>query len=101
MSKYLNEDGLVKLISLIKKADQDVESKITNYTLPIASADTLGGIKIGNSLSVDDSGTVIVVTTSIYSATSTEPANGVAIKQALDTIVIETSDDGNITIQKN
>lgn len=41
------------------------------YTLPTASAETLGGIKIGNGLSVDDSGVVSVNSSGIQNAENT------------------------------
>ena len=74
MSKYLDSDGLLYMWSKIKalvggKVDK-VEGKglsandyttaeknkldgLTNYTLPTASADTLGGVKVGAGLAVN------------------------------------------------
>lgn len=53
-SKYLSGDGLWKTI--------------TPYSLPIASSTTLGGVKIGTDLSIDQSG---VLTTNLATVAST------------------------------
>ena len=37
-------------------ADDYIKNKPTEYTLPVASASTLGGIKVGNNLSIDANG---------------------------------------------
>ena len=39
----------------------NIEENANNYTLPIASADTLGGIKIGNNLSISSDGTLSAI----------------------------------------
>ena len=42
----------------LKTKLEGVEENANNYTLPPATAQTLGGIKVGNNLSVDENGTV-------------------------------------------
>ena len=112
MSKYLNEAGLVKLISLIKKADEDVTTTViaaidkkvedAAYILPIATTNTLGGVIIGDHLSTDANGKVSVSVVSTFSATSTAPVNGIAVAAAIDEKITITDDGaGNIVIKKN
>lgn len=45
----------------LKKKISESATEIESYTLPTASADTLGGIKIGNGLQIADDGTVSVI----------------------------------------
>lgn len=112
MSKYLNEDGLVKLISLIKKADEDVSTTViaaidkkiedAAYILPVAKTDKLGGVIIGDNLSVDDTGKVSVSVVSTFSSTGTAPVNGIAVAAAIDEKITITDDGaGNIVVRKN
>ena len=79
MAKYLDENGLLYYNQKLNakfdnKVDKDgnkvlsdvnftsaYESKLNslqNYTLPIASAETLGGIKVGAGLSISEQGTL-------------------------------------------
>lgn len=51
-------DTSVDLTDYYTKQETDEKLEATKYTLPIASADTLGGIKIGDGLSVDEDGLV-------------------------------------------
>lgn len=88
-AKYLSGDGTWKTI--------------TPYSLPIASASTLGGIKVGNNLSIDSSG-VLSSADTIYTAgtgldlTGNEFSidNTVALKSEIPTV-----NDATLTIQKN
>lgn len=81
--KYLNPDGVTYIWRKINKlfvrkdgnkvltdnnfSDADkakldsVEANANHYELPIASADNLGGIRIGNGLSIDERGVVTTV----------------------------------------
>lgn len=59
------------------------------YTLPAATADTLGGIKVGTGLSVEADGTLSAMGGSItvdaaFSATSENPVQNKVVKAALD-----------------
>lgn len=42
----------------------DIQSQST-YELPIATSSTLGGVKIGNGLSIDNNGTISVTTNNL------------------------------------
>jgi len=90
-TKFLSGDGLWKTVS--------------QYSLPIASSSTLGGIKVGNNLTIDPSTGVLDAGGSTYTA-----GNGIDITNdeiSIDTsVVAELSDiptvnDSTITIQKN
>ena len=54
--KALTKRGLTT--DLVARAMAANASSGSSYTLPIASADTLGGIKIGDNLSIDENGVV-------------------------------------------
>lgn len=78
---------------------------VSQYSLPIASSSTLGGIKVGNNLTIDPSTGVLDAGGSTYTA-----GNGINITNdeiSIDTsVVAELSDiptvnDSTITIQKN
>lgn len=78
---------------------------VSQYSLPIASSSTLGGIKVGNNLTIDPSTGVLDADGSTYTA-----GNGIDITNdeiSIDTsVVAELSDiptvnDSTITIQKN
>jgi hypothetical protein len=79
MAKYLDEDGARYLVSKIlallndktdKEAGKGLSTEdfttalknklleLNNYSLPIADDDTLGGIKIGSGLTIDQNGVV-------------------------------------------
>lgn len=80
MAKFLDENGLLYLWSKIKSAfvakeagkglstndytnaDKEklagIEANANNYTLPMASSSTLGGIKVGAGLEIKDDGTL-------------------------------------------
>lgn len=90
-TKFLSGDGLWKTVS--------------QYSLPIASSSTLGGIKVGNNLTIDPLTGVLDADGSTYTA-----GNGIDITNdeiSIDTsVVAELSDiptvnDSTITIQKN
>ena len=51
-------DTSVDLTDYYTKEETDEKLDKNKYTLPIASADTLGGVKIGDGLSVDEDGVV-------------------------------------------
>lgn len=51
-------DTSVDLTDYYTKEETDEKLDKNKYTLPIASADTLGGIKIGDGLSVDEDGVI-------------------------------------------
>ena len=78
---------------------------VSQYSLPIASSSTLGGIKVGNNLTIDPLTGVLDADGSTYTA-----GNGIDITNdeiSIDTsVVAELSDiptvnDSTITIQKN
>lgn len=50
---YLNTRGLATLWADILAA---IQSGGGSYTLPVASASTLGGVKVGNGLAIDANG---------------------------------------------
>lgn len=80
-TKYLSGDGLWKTISV--------------YSLPIASSSTLGGIKIGNNLSIDSStGVLDAVVPTVNDATLTIQKNGTDI----DTFTANASSNKTINI---
>ena len=90
-TKFLSGDGVWKTVS--------------QYSLPIASSSTLGGIKVGNNLTIDPSTGVLDAGGTTYTA-----GNGIDITNdeiSIDTsVVAELSDiptvnDSTITIQKN
>lgn len=90
-TKFLSGDGVWKTVS--------------QYSLPIASSSTLGGIKVGNNLTIDPSTGVLDAGGATYTA-----GNGIDITNdeiSIDTsVVAELSDiptvnDSTITIQKN
>ena len=81
----------------------------TQYTLPIASDSTLGGIKVGNNLSINENG--ILSATDQHTtvddhidASSENPVQNKVIKSALDNKLDTTSatiSSGAITIQEH
>ena len=73
-SKYLSGDGLWKTI--------------TPYSLPIASTTTLGGVKIGNDLSIDSSG---VLTTNLATVASTGSYTDLLDKPTIPTVPTNVS----------
>lgn len=59
--------------------------KLGSYTLPIASDQTLGGVKVdGNGLTIDQNGVLAVDVDSAIDATSENPVQNKVIKTALD-----------------
>ncbi len=101
---YASEDALKKSIDLTKtalggKVDK-VEGKqlstedytsaeksklsgiadnANNYSLPTASSNTLGGVKVGTGLSVDSNGVLSVNVDSVLDTTSTNPVQNKVI----------------------
>ena len=73
-SKYLSGDGLWKTI--------------TPYSLPIASSTTLGGVKIGADLSIDQSG---VLTTNLATVASTGSYSDLLNKPTIPTVPTNVS----------
>ncbi len=89
------EDDIAVTIVLIKtdgSAETLGSDATATYTLPIASATTLGGVKIGDGISVADDGTISVdtteitetVTDAIESASATDEEAAEAISDVLD-----------------
>ena len=69
-------------------AEKQKLAGLNNYTLPIASSSTLGGIKIGSGLTIDGTGTVNATGTSVtidsaLSSTSTNPVQNKVINTEL------------------
>ena len=58
-----NIDGLIRAAD--KRKLDSIEASANNYTLPIASSSTLGGVKIGSGLNIDSNG-IISVHNSLY-----------------------------------
>lgn len=73
-SKYLSGDGLWKTI--------------TPYSLPIASPTTLGGVKIGNNLSIDSTG---ILTTDLATVASTGSYNDLLNKPTIPIVPTNVS----------
>ncbi|MCC8168825.1 MAG: phage tail protein [Oscillospiraceae bacterium] len=67
-------------IALIKTdgSADTLSSDTLTYTLPIASADTLGGVKIGDGITVAEDGTISVDTADITGTVSTEVIENVS-----------------------
>lgn len=81
---------------VMSAADKQKLDGLSNYTLPIASATALGGIKLGSGLSVTNDGTVSVSADVVAGAVqwnSIENKPNVAILDGNNEFV---SDDGNI-----
>ena len=81
---------------VMSAADKQKLDSLSNYTLPIASATALGGIKLGSGLSVTNDGTVSVSADVVAGAVqwnSIENKPNVAILDGNNEFV---SDDGNI-----
>ena len=62
---------------------------ISNYTLPVASADTLGGVKVGTNLSIDENGVLSadaqkMTVDSTLDSNSENPVQNKIVKNALD-----------------
>lgn len=62
---------------------------ISNYTLPVASADTLGGVKIGTNLSIDENGILSadaqkMTVDNTLDSNSENPVQNKVVKNALD-----------------
>ena len=62
---WVSDLATTKTSGLMSSGDKDkldkIESGANKYTLPITSSDVLGGMKIGEGLSVDSGGTVSVI----------------------------------------
>lgn len=52
------ENATIEASGLMSSEDKSKLDGLNNYSLPIASAETLGGIKIGENLSIDENGVV-------------------------------------------
>jgi len=98
MSKYLDSNGVLYLWSKIKAkfvakengkglstndyttAEKEklagVASGANNYSLPTASADTLGGVKIGENLTIDGTGTLSAIQGSYELPTASTTTKG-------------------------
>lgn len=129
--EYLEEEGTKELIALTKAAlntklnsndanisngtitikSQSITPVTEQYTLSIASANTLGGIKVGNNLSIDPitgvldatGGSSITVDDHI-DGTSENPVQNKVIKVALDDKLDKTEAtiaSGVVTIQEH
>ena len=65
-----------------------IEANANDYSLPIASDETLGGMKVGDGLSIDGNGVLSadqqLTVDSLLSSTSTNPVQNKVIKAALD-----------------
>ena len=129
--EYVNREGVTELVSLIKDAltdkmdsddanisngtitinDQSITPITQQYSLPKASSDTLGGIKVGNNLSIDLDGTLnatgggsSITVDDHIDATSENPVQNKVIKSALDDKLDKTDatiSSGEITIQEH
>ena len=72
-------------IATINVSGTDTDLYAPNYTLPIASDQTLGGVKIdSNGLTIDQNGVLAVDVDSTIDATSENPVQNKVIKTALD-----------------
>lgn len=69
----------------------DTEISTHEYTLPIASADTLGGIKVGANLSISEDGTLTCSAGGSYVA-----GTGINIDTATDTISLKEASETEI-----
>ena len=55
-SNFISDSNYVHTDNNYTTSEKDKLAGLNNYTLPIASANTLGGIKVGNNLSIDSNG---------------------------------------------
>lgn len=88
-SLFVKKDG-AKVLSTNDYTNEEKEklAGLNNYTLPIASSNVLGGIKIGSGLTIDDGGKVNATGTSVtidatLSSTSTNPVQNKVINAEL------------------
>lgn len=54
LSTITNDVATTTKNGLMSKEDKDKLDGLENYSLPIATADTLGGVKVGSGLSITD-----------------------------------------------
>ena len=74
------------LMSNTDKSKLDgIASNANNYSLPTASSSTLGGVKIGDNISIN-SGTISVTVDSSLSDTSTNPVQNKVINNSINSI---------------
>lgn len=97
MQSYVNiTKATTELAGVMSAADKQKLDGLSNYTLPIASATALGGIKLGSGLSVTNDGTVNVsadVVAGSVQWNSIKNKPNVAILDGNNEFV---SDDGNV-----
>jgi hypothetical protein len=67
-----------------------------SYTLPVASASTLGGIKVGSGLSIDSDG--VLTGASTYTLPTATASTLGGVKSSLDTGNVKVNADGTMTI---
>ena len=77
------------LSSADKKKLDGIAENANNYTLPIASTDTLGGVKIGTNLSIDEKGILSadaqkMTVDNTLDSNSENPVQNKVVKNALD-----------------
>ena len=75
-------------------AEKNKLAGLSNYTLPTASADSLGGIKIGNNLTIDTNGVLSAIQGSVdltSYAKSADVANTYATKTSLSSYLTTTN----------
>ena len=81
----ISEDGLMSATD--KKKLDEIAERANNYTLPTASAQNLGGIKVGKNLSIAEDGTLNATDTTYNPATtSSSGLMSAADKTAVDGI---------------
>ena len=97
LSVNLNEASTVAS-GLMSTTDKRKLDELSNYTLPTASADTLGGIKVGSGLAINSAGKMSV---DIPMATTLAGGNGLMSyedKRALATLQAASSGDNSYTL---
>ena len=96
-SNFVSDSNYVHTDNNYTTADKNKLNSLSNYTLPLASTTTLGGIKSGGDITVDSNGVVTVNNSNYTLPVATNNSLG-GIKSGTD-ITIDTS--GNVSVNNN